>query len=138
MADQLYYIASVKHTEKYHEHITWWGKDHRGYTPVVDHIGTYGHDEAMRLNDGIECVAVPVQVVQELLSPEPCWKPGARFYEQRGPVVDNTRASWASLVRGSNPQTTPKPRTFRGNRRSFAWAEDSMPTAERPREAARA
>lgn len=126
MANSLYYIASLKHTGKYDEHITWWGKDHRGYTPVVgDRCGQYDHTEAMKLNDGESCMAVPVEVVQSLLSPEPYWKPGARFYDQRGPVVDNTRAAWIALVKGSLPERKPKPVVFRGKRRSFAWTEPS-------------
>ncbi|WP_394789104.1 hypothetical protein [Rhodoferax sp.] len=118
----LYYIASLKHTSRKHEHISWWGKNHAGYTPVVgDYIGTYSHSEAMELNDGEDCIAVPVAVVQSVLSPEPYHRPGARFYDQVGPVVPNATAAWRVLIAGSNPKTTPKPRQFTGRRRSFAW-----------------
>lgn len=122
-----YYIASLKHTSHEYEHIAFWGPAWRGYTPVVGpNIGEYDEAEAAKLNDGIDCIAVPVEVVKTLLSPEPYFKPGARFYDQRGPVVDNSRKNWnallaASLVVGRSDGVKPKPGVFRGKRRSFPW-----------------
>jgi hypothetical protein len=120
-----FYIASLKHTGKQHEHITWWGKDHCGYTPVIgDYIGEYTREEAASLNDGVGYIAVPIAVVRSLASPEPYSRPEkpARFYDQRGQVVDNTRANWNRLITMALPGvvTKPKPEVFRGTRRSFA------------------
>jgi hypothetical protein len=126
MTATAYYIASLKHTHKDHEHITFWGKDHRGYTMVFgDHMGKYTLDDARRLNSGISCIAVPVEAVSGLLSPEPYFRPHdpARFYDQRGPVIDNTRAMWNRLIAASlqeGREHKPKPEVFRGTRRSFA------------------
>jgi hypothetical protein len=118
-----YYIASLKHTHKHHEHIVWWGRFHRGYTPVVGpYIGAYCYGEACDMNDGDSFIAVPIDVVRKLLSPEPLFKPGMRFYDQCGPVVDNSRANWTKLLAQrllpegwQHPK--PKPEVFRGIRR---------------------
>ena len=123
-----YLIASLKHTSKEHEHITWWGPNHCGYTPVVgDHCGRYTLAEAQRLNDGLDCLAVPMEAVESLLSPEPYFHSrhlgaAARFYDQRGPVVDNTRANWNRLIAAGldGRVYVPKPEVFRRKRRSFA------------------
>jgi hypothetical protein len=121
-----YYIVSLKHTHKYHEHIVFWGPNDCGYTPVVGtYIGTYGEVRASRLNDGQSYIAVPVEAVTALLSPEPYYKQDSKFYDQHGPVVDNTRQNWNALIaaRLSAPQgnsVKPKPEVFRGKRRSFA------------------
>lgn len=122
-----FYIASLAHTDRQDEHIRFWGRRHRGYTPVVgDYIGTYCFGEAVDLNDGEVCLAVPVDAVRALLSPEPYFAAGGkacRFFDQRGPVVDNTRANWAALVAASFPDgrsVTPQPEVFRGRRRAFS------------------
>lgn len=118
-----YYIASLKHSNNYHEHIAWWGPDWRGYTPVVGaRIGEYEEAEAAKLNDGVDFIAVPVEAVKALLSPEPYWKPGARFYDQPGPVVDNTRKNWNALIAASlaaGRSAPPKPTPFRGQPRTM-------------------
>lgn len=118
-----YYIASLKHTHRHHEHITFLGPDHRGYTPVIsDHIGKYDEIDASMLNDGRDHIAVPVELVDGLQSPEPYYKPGARFYDQRGSVVDNTKANWDALIAGSleaDRDYKPKPEIFRGKRRAI-------------------
>ena len=124
-----FYIASLKHTNNEHEHITWWAKECRGYTPVVgERIGEYTLAEAAAHNDGVDSIAVPVEAVRTLLSPEPYFRPHApaRWYDQRGPVVDNTRANWDRLIALSiaeGRQRKPRPAPFRGKRRSFAVSE---------------
>ena len=121
-----YYIASLKHTHNHHEHIVFWGPNWCGYTPVVGpNIGEYGEAEAATLNDGESHIAVPVDFVRAILTPEPYWKPGARFYDQRGPVVDNTRKVWNALLAvrlsaGQVDGVKSKPEVFRGKRRSFS------------------
>lgn len=128
MADQLYYIASLKHTAREHEHITFWGPDHRGYVLVVKdgHTGEYTLAEAQRLNDGFDCLAVPVDAVKALLSPEPYYLRSNnevhRFYDTPGPVVDNTRVNWNRLIAAGleGRAYKPKPEVCRRTRRSFA------------------
>jgi len=125
MSEQ-YLIASLKHTCRDDEHIRWWGRMERGYTPVVgDSAGRYVYGYAVSLNDGLDCLAVPVSLVTQLLSPEPYFRPEspARFYDQRGPVVDNTHANWNALIAGAlsfGRICKPKPEVFRGRRRAFA------------------
>lgn len=122
-----FFIASLKHTNKHDEHITFWGRFHCGYTPVIgQYAGRYCFGEAVDLNDGRDYIAVPAHVVEKLLSPEPYYRPGSpqRWYDQRGPVVENTRANWNRLIAGSikdgrhaeKVKVTP----FRGQRQSFA------------------
>jgi hypothetical protein len=128
MAD-IYYIASLKHTHRDHEHITFWGVAHRGYTPVVgERCGQYTLDEAIELNDGVSYIAVPVAAVQAILSPEPYFKlqgKDCKFYDQVGPVVLNSRGAWAILIEASlfhdrRARKVRKPEVFTRKRRSFA------------------
>jgi hypothetical protein len=127
----LYYIASLKHTNKYHEHITFWGPDWRGYVLAItdERVGKYGEAEVRRgtLNDGEACIAVPERAVKELLSPTPFYAnskgQALPFYDIPGPVVDNTRANWKRLIAASLPRdrdAKPRPEVFKGERRSFA------------------
>ena len=134
-ADTTYYIASVKHTIKAHEHITFWGPNWCGYQLAIteDRIGKYGEAEAAKyLNDGESCIAVPEKAVLALLSPEPYFtiRGGVpiRFYDTPGPVVDNTRANWNALIAASlqeGRRHKPKPQVFRGKRSAFALKETS-------------
>lgn len=126
-----FYIASLKHTHKGHEHIVWWQRFHCGYTPVLgEYAGRYCFGEAVDMNDGHDCIAVPVGIVDALASPEPHYKPGARLYDQRGPVVDNTRKNWNALIAASlwvgNQRHAPKPNVFRGKRRAAAQIGEGM------------
>jgi hypothetical protein len=127
----LYMIASLKHTHRGHEHIVWWQRNECGYTPVLgDYCGRYVFGYADDLNDGRSYIAVPVDVVESLASPEPYYKPKARFYDQRGPVVDNTRANWNRLIAASLSRrfaVKVKPEVFRGTRQAIkAKAAASM------------
>lgn len=130
MSDQpLYCIASLKHTNKHHEHISFWGKDRRGYVLAItdERVGQYtaAEVEHFDLNDGEGTLAVPMAEVLRLLSPEPYFRTykgiAARFYDTPGPVVDNTRANWNALIAAALPHPKkPKPEVYRGTRRSFA------------------
>ena len=114
-------IASLKHTSKGDEHITFWRPFHRGYTAVLERAGRYCYGEAVNLNDGEGVIAVPPAVVELLQSPTPYFKPGAKFYDYAGPVVKNTRKNWNALIAGSlthGRAYNPKPKPFRGKR----WA----------------
>jgi hypothetical protein len=129
---EAFVIASLKHTNKGHEHITFWGPDYRGYVLVVKdgHVGTYSAEfiakDGGHLNDGESCIAVPVEAVKALVSPQPyfaCGGTAARFYDTPGPVVNNTRDNWNVLIAASmkeHRRVKPKPEVFRGQRRSFA------------------
>lgn len=126
-----FYIASLKHTTKDCEHITFWGRFNRGYTPVIGaRVGKYCFGEASDLNDGVNYIAVPCKVVDSFLSPEPYWKPGAKFYDQIGPVVDNTRAIWNQLIAASLEQGRSvakiKLTPFTKKRRSFVWSSKGV------------
>ena len=129
MSEQGFYIASLKHTSKSDEHITWWGRAHRGYTPVVgDYCGRYTMDEARSLNDGYDTIAVPADLVVTLLTPEPYFVAytgvAAKFYDQSGPVVRNTLENWRAIVAGALPGLVmrTKPEVFCRKPRSFALA----------------
>lgn len=128
-----FYIASLKHTNKHHEHITFWGPDYRGYVIAItdERIGRYSTEYIAQdfghLNDGESCIAVPAEVVKSLLSATPYYVGykgiPAQFYDTPGPVVDNTRANWNRLIAASmteHRRVKPKPEVFRGQRRSFA------------------
>lgn len=129
MTTPLYIIASLKHTNKSHEHITFWGPEWRGYVLAVtdERVGKYSESEVLDglLNDGVDCIAVPEDAVKALLSPTPFYQrqDGSKhqFYDIPGPVVDNTRANWNRLIAASLPRNSSKPKSevFRGTRRSF-------------------
>lgn len=117
-----YIIASLKHTYSGHEHISFWCPGRCGYTGVIDGAGQYPADEAMSLNDGDTKIAVPLEAVQKLATPAPYYKQGAAMYDAVGPMVENTRANWAALIRdrlpGLNGALANKPDVFKGTRRS--------------------
>lgn len=124
-----YVIVSINHTQRHDEHICFWGKDWRGYTPVIgEYLGTYGIDDAQSLNDGLCTMAVPRDSINALLSPEPYYKLGekaCRWFDQRGPVVRNTKANWTALIESRliplKPDAYPlKPMYRRKQFRSFA------------------
>lgn len=127
-----FYIASIKHTSKSHEHITFWGENYRGYVLVIKdgHTGAYDAEFIAKdghLNDGVCCLAVSKAEVEKLLSPEPYFRNGrgvaARFYDTPGPVVENTRANWDHLIAVAfllPRNVNPRPDVFRGKRRAFA------------------
>lgn len=132
---QTYLIASLKHTSKSHEHITFWGPNYRGYVLAITegHVGEYAADFIANdghLNDGECCLAVPKEAVLALLSAEPYFRnyrgEAARFYDTPGPVVDNTRANWKRLIGAALPLPAgvkPRPEVFRGKRMSFATGQ---------------
>lgn len=121
-------IASLKHTNRYHEHIVFWHHDSKGYTPVAGDAGHYGDAEwALHLNDGESCLAIPVSAVMALTVPTPLRRDDSQFYDIAGPVVENTRANWnaligASLAAGRREGVKVKPEIFRGTRRTVPAA----------------
>jgi hypothetical protein len=137
-----YLIVSLKHTNKHHEHITFWGPDYRGYVIALtdERVGRYSAEFIAKdgvLNDGESCIAVPEEVVKSLLSPTPYFANGSgvaqQFYDIAGPVVNNTRDNWKRLIDASMPRdskTRPKPEVFKGQRRSFSINTALAPTGE--------
>lgn len=119
-------IASLKHTHKYHEHITFWGPDKCGYRLVIDGFGIYSDHDGATLNDGIDYIAVPLTAVLAIASPTPYYTINGRaatFYDVPGEVIDNTRGNWSVLIAASlsvGRISKPKPELFRGKRRSFS------------------
>lgn len=122
-----FYIASLKHTGHQDEFITFWQWNHCGYTPVVgQYIGRYCFGEAVSLNDGEDCLAVPVEAVERILSPEPYGfisGKACRWYDQRGPVVENAAENWSAMEAASfhdgRRVRLIKPEVFRGRRRAL-------------------
>lgn len=102
-----FYIASLNHTGREDQFITFWGWFHRGYTPVIGkHMGCYCFGEAVALNDGINTLAVPVEVIEAIAMPEPffaCQGRVTRWFDQRGPVVRNTKGNWKAMLAASFP-----------------------------------
>lgn len=126
-----YLIASLNHTIKCHEHISFWAPNCCGYRLAITEsmVGQYTEQEVrdLGLNDGVSTLAVPKGEVLTMLSPEPYFtnSTGAqiRFYDTPGPVIDNTRVNWNALIKASLPRANgvkPKPEVFRGTRRSHA------------------
>lgn len=137
---QLYLIASLKHTVRHHEHITFWGPDYCGYVIALtdERVGKYTAEfiaeDGGRLNYGDCAIAVPEDAVKALLSPTPFYTDSKgferQFYDTAGPVVDNTRANWNKLIAASMTEHRlhkPKPQVFRGKRRSHAIAQKDQP-----------
>lgn len=122
MSQQMYYLASLKHTNKGHEHIVFWGKNHCGYTPVIgNYIGAYSFMEAMEISDGIDTIAFPVEVASTLIVPEPRMKNGLKFYDQVGSCILNDELSWAFIIQNGiyqPPTKKIKPEYFKGKRRT--------------------
>jgi hypothetical protein len=133
-----YVIASLKHTHKHHEHITFWGPGYRGYVLALteDRVGFYSAAHIAKdnvLNDGVTCIAVPWEAVKPLLSPTPFYGTSrgtcAQFYDIPGPVVNNTRENWSALIAASMPRESKvkvKPEVFKGQRRSFALPDAAV------------
>lgn len=117
-------IASLKHTSKNDEHITFWRPAHRGYTPVLTQAGHYNDAEAAKLNDGENHIAVEFDEVLKLSKPTPYFRADGKsqFYDNEGPVVENGRANWNRLIAVSmeagRSVAKPKPEVFRGYRRA--------------------
>jgi hypothetical protein len=121
-------IASLKNTRRDHAHIVFWAPFDKGYALAEPRYGRYCFGEAMSLNDGMDCIAIPAEAITALLVPEPYFlsyegKP-ARFYDTCGQVIDNTRANWnalhaASITAGRHVAKI-KPEVFRGKRRAFS------------------
>jgi hypothetical protein len=110
-------IAHCGHTRRDCEHVCWWKPDSCGYTICVDKAGRYSADEARRICDVSECIAVPAAAAISLARSTPYYRKSdgtlGKWYDG-GPYrpVENSRKSWSqlkqsALVVGRYAKTTP-------------------------------
>ena len=98
-----YLIASVGHTIKSHEHVTWWNPNSRGYTICIDKAGRYNEDEARAICRDGSSIAVRVQDVEPLALSTPYYRRSdgklAKLYDG-GPhrPVRNDAQGWRQLL----------------------------------------
>lgn len=100
----LFVLVSVKRTSSSKPFIEFWGPDGCGYTPVIGHAGLYGEADARAIGDGAATLAVPWRVAYGLAVPTPQYagRGGtANLYDEEGPTVPNTEASWLTLALNS-------------------------------------
>jgi hypothetical protein len=98
-----YLIAHIGHTNKEHEHVTWWKPESRGYTICIDKAGRYSEDEARSICQYGSCIAVRVQAVEPLARSTPYYRMRggklATLYDG-GPhrPVENEAKAWRHLL----------------------------------------
>lgn len=117
----LFYIVSVKHTQRRHRYITFWRSDDRGYAYPLSWSGKYtrGQVEASLgyYNSGCSTIAVRCEAVDSLaVDPVP-----GEIDNDAGPVVHNNGENWKALLANviSEPKYKPAPE-YRGARRKAA------------------
>lgn len=103
--DMEYLIAHIGHTNKSHEHVTWWNPDSKGYTICIGKAGLYSEDEARSICRNGSCIAVPKDVAE-------AWERSTPYYRKQdgslnklydgGPhrVVPNEKVVWQYLLSG--------------------------------------
>jgi hypothetical protein len=120
MADPLYYVVSVKHTQREQPYITVWRPENAGYAWPLSWAGRYPQSEIAASLDyyhGGDSVAIPCRLLDDMAVPTP---PGT-VDNDAGPVVLNSKANWA-LIMGwlatmePRPLCMPKPQ-YKGARR---------------------
>lgn len=98
-----YLIAHIGHTQKHHEHVTWWKPDSRGYTICIDKAGRYSEAQALSICRTGENIGVPVNAVQPLARSTPYYRQSsgklAGLYDG-GPhrPVPNSRDAWSAIL----------------------------------------
>lgn len=60
-----FYILSLKWSRD-RECLTWWQPARSGYSMMLDKAGIYSEEEAMRIADGRETLAIPVEAADAL------------------------------------------------------------------------
>lgn len=97
-----YLIAHIGHTNRHHEHITWWKPESRGYTICIDKAGLYDEAEARSICRGGICIAVRKDHVQPLSRTTPYYRRSngelSKLYDG-GPhsVVPNSADAWRAI-----------------------------------------
>lgn len=98
-----YLIAHIGHTNKHHEHVTWWKPDSRGYTICIDKAGRYTADDAADICRTGENIAVLLPEVDRLARTTPYYRLSngtlGKLYDG-GPhrPVPNSRGCWNALL----------------------------------------
>lgn len=98
-----YLIAHIGHTQKHHEHVTWWKPNSCGYTICIDKAGRYSEDEARSICQYGGSIAVRVQAVEPLARSTPYYRKSdgklANLYDG-GPhrPVENDAHAWQHLL----------------------------------------
>ena len=100
-----YLIAHIGHTNKHHEHVTWWKPNSMGYTICIEKAGRYAAEEAASICRYGQCIAVRVQdVVEPLARSTPHYRLSngtlGKLYDG-GPhrPVPNSRGCWDALMK---------------------------------------
>ena len=92
-----FYIASVTHTHREHQYVTFWRPEDQGYAWPLSWSGRYTEEQVLDsleyYNDGWHTIAIPVDVVQRLAVPP--FK--GTIDGDAGPVVMNTLENWKVL-----------------------------------------
>lgn len=113
-SEELYYIASLRHTRKADDFITFWRADNAGYAWPLQWAGQYNRAsveaEMDYYHNGDRSIAVPVGVVSSLAVPPASGKVDG----DTGPVVMNTAENWKALIAAMicAPAIPPKPEIF--------------------------
>ncbi len=114
----LFYIASMAHTERGHRYVTFWRPRNCGYAWPLSWAGKYTREEVTRnltyYNNGESTVAVRVEAIDALaVAPAPRMIDG-----DAGPVVINNADNWRAIlaVAISPPLHEARPQ-YRGARR---------------------
>lgn len=98
-----YLIAHIGHTQKHHEHVTWWKPNSCGYTICIDKAGRYSEDEASSICQHGGSIAVRVQAVEPLALSTPYYRRSdgklSKLYDG-GPhrPVRNDAQDWRHLL----------------------------------------
>jgi hypothetical protein len=97
-----YLIAHIGHTTNCHQHITWWRPNNRGYTVVIDSAGRYSDADAADICKCGSCIAISEDLIKPVVRSTPYYRRHdgllAPLYDLAGPVVENSRASWAYIL----------------------------------------
>lgn len=115
----LYYIASLKHTRRENDYITFWRPDNAGYAWPLSWAGKYTAEQVLAeqdyYNNGTCKIAVPCDLVDALGIPT---APGM-VDNDAGPVVLNNRTNWRCLIEFAiePPKSKPQPQHPRARRR---------------------
>lgn len=132
-----YLIAHIGHTQREHEHITWWKPDSCGYTICIDKAGLYSEDEARSNCRSGVCIAVPKSVAEQFARSTPYYRrqDGTlnKLYDG-GPhrVVPNEKLAWQYLMSGrlngcTHPCAPPTPISPKKARAIYLPPTDQAP-----------
>jgi hypothetical protein len=111
------FVISVHHTLRENRYITIWRPDDRGYAYPLSWAGRYTRERIMShlgyYNDGYSNITVPCEVLERLaVDPRKGDIDG-----DAGPVIENTRENWKTILAAVVTQPEHKPRpVYKGAR----------------------